>query len=117
MIRLDHEVLRRYEIAILEGLGVPLDQAEVVVDNLVEADLRGVDSHGAHLVELYVARLRSGHLRPVTEVTTVRDDGATVMLDGGIGFGQVSGVAAMELAVERAKRTAWPQSRCEREPI
>ena len=67
VVLLDHQDLRRYEIAILEGLGVPLDQAEIVVDNLVEADLRGVDSHGAHLVELYVARLRSGHLRPVTE--------------------------------------------------
>ncbi len=103
MVRLDHEELRRYEIAILEGLGVPSVQAEIVVDNLVEADLRGVDSHGAHLVELYVARLRSGHLRAVTEVTTVRDDGSTVMLDGGIGFGQVSGLQAMNLAVERAK--------------
>lgn len=103
VVLLDHDALRRYEIAILKGLGVPPDQAEVVVDNLVEADLRGVESHGAHLIELYVARLRSGHLRPVTAVSVVRDDGATVMLDGGIGFGQVSGVAAMELAIERAK--------------
>ena len=103
MVRLDHDELRRYEVAILEEYGVPADQASVVVDNLVEADLRGVESHGAHLIELYVARLKSGHLRPVTEVTTVRDDGSTVMLDGGIGFGQVSGVAAMELAVKRAK--------------
>lgn len=103
VVRLDHDKLRRYEVAVLEALGVPADQAAVVADNLVEADLRGVESHGAHLIELYVARLKSGHLRPVTEVTTVRDDGSTVMLDGGIGFGQVSGVAAMELAVERAK--------------
>ena len=103
MVRLDHDTLRRYEVAVLEAFGVPADQAAVVADNLVEADLRGVESHGAHLIELYVARLKSGHLRPVTEVTTVRDDGSTVMLDGGIGFGQVSGVAAMELAVERAK--------------
>ncbi len=103
MVLVDHEVLRRYEIAILERWGVPSDQAAVVADNLVEADLRGVESHGAHLVELYVARLKSGHLRPRTEVTTVRDDGATVMLDGGVGFGQVAGVAAMELAVARAK--------------
>ncbi|WP_419918593.1 Ldh family oxidoreductase [Candidatus Poriferisocius sp.] len=103
MIRLDHRELKRYEIAIFERLGVPPDQAEIVADNLVEADLRGVDSHGAHLVELYVARLRSGHLRPVTEVMVIRDDGATMMLDGGIGFGQVSGLVAMELAVERAK--------------
>ena len=42
MIRLDHRELKRYEIAIFERLGVPPDQAEIVADNLVEADLRGV---------------------------------------------------------------------------
>ncbi|MCY4194481.1 MAG: Ldh family oxidoreductase [bacterium] len=103
VVWLGRDVLARYETAIFEGLGVPSEQAEVVVDNLVEADLRGVESHGAHLIELYAARLRSGHLRPSTEVSVIRDDGATMMLDGGIGFGQVSGAAAMELAVERAK--------------
>lgn len=96
------ERLRRHEEAILRALGVPGDQAAVIADNLVEADLRGVESHGAHLLELYVARLRSGHLRPVTTVTTLRDDGSTVLMDGGLGFGQVAGIAAMDLAVERA---------------
>ncbi|MCB0997534.1 MAG: Ldh family oxidoreductase, partial [Acidimicrobiales bacterium] len=96
--------LRAHEEAILGALGVPADQAAIVADNLVEADLRGVESHGAHLLELYVARLRSGHLHPVTTVTTVRDDGSTVLLDGGLGFGQVAGVAAMGLAIERAKQ-------------
>lgn len=111
MVLLDHSDLRRYEIHILEGLGVPSDQAEIVVDNLVEADLRGVDSHGAHLIELYVDRLRSGHLRPVTEVEVVRDDGATVMMEGGIGFGQGEGTLILDWILggddhERARQGA-----------
>jgi LDH2 family malate/lactate/ureidoglycolate dehydrogenase len=88
---------------LLGALGVPGDQAAIVADNLVEADLRGVDSHGAHLMALYHGRVRSRHLRPVTTVTTLDDQGSTVRLDGGIGFGQVAGVAAIDLAVERAR--------------
>jgi LDH2 family malate/lactate/ureidoglycolate dehydrogenase len=95
--------LRQQLQALLETYGVPADEAAIVVDNLVEADLRGVDSHGAHLMALYAARLSSGHLRPTTKVSVVRDDGSTVLLDGGLGFGQVAGIQAMDLACERAK--------------
>jgi LDH2 family malate/lactate/ureidoglycolate dehydrogenase len=95
--------LRRQLERLLRALGVPAEQAETVADNLVEADLRGVDSHGSHLLALYTGRVRSGHLRPDTRVTTVSDRGSTVLLDGGIGFGQIAGVAAVDLAVERAR--------------
>ncbi len=36
-------------------------------------------------------------------MTTLDDDGSTVRLDGGLGFGQIAGVAAVDLAVERAR--------------
>lgn len=96
------EEIRRVCEVVLVGHGVPEADAATVADNLVEADLRGVDSHGCHLLTLYVDRLVSGHLRPTTDVTVVRDEGSTVHLDGGLGFGQVAGLAAVDLAVERA---------------
>ncbi len=95
--------LRTQLEALLGGLGAPADQAAIVADNLVEADLRGVDSHGSHLMALYNGRVRGGHLRPVTELTTIDDRGSTVRLDAALGFGQVAGVAAIDLAVERAR--------------
>jgi LDH2 family malate/lactate/ureidoglycolate dehydrogenase len=94
--------LRIHLERVLGALGAPDDQAAVVADNLVEADLRGVDSHGSHLMALYFGRVRGGHLRPVTHVRTLADDGSTVRLDAGLGFGQIGGVAAIDLAVERA---------------
>jgi LDH2 family malate/lactate/ureidoglycolate dehydrogenase len=94
--------LRAHLERLLDALGVPGDQAPIVADNLVEADLRGIDSHGAQLMALYTARVRSGDLRPVTMVTTLDDQGSTVRLDSALGFGQVAGVVAVDLAVERA---------------
>jgi LDH2 family malate/lactate/ureidoglycolate dehydrogenase len=96
-------VLRSQLERMLAALGVPAHQTGVIADNLVEADLRGVDSHGSHLMALYVGRVRSGHLRPETRVTVADDRGSTVRLDGGIGFGQVAGVEAVDVAVARAR--------------
>jgi LDH2 family malate/lactate/ureidoglycolate dehydrogenase len=96
------ETLREQLQGILSGLGVPGDQAGAIAGLLVDADLRGVDSHGSHLMSMYAARLRSGGLRPRTEVSTLADTGSTVTLDGGLGFGQIAGLAAVRVAAERS---------------
>src|SRR5437879_6126881 len=80
----------------------PTDAA-TVAELLVEAALAGVDSHGSHLVSMYVNRLRSGQIRPRAEVTVERDDGSTIWLDAGLGLGQPVGLRAMALAVERSE--------------
>jgi LDH2 family malate/lactate/ureidoglycolate dehydrogenase len=94
--------LRTGLAGILSGAGVPSEQAEVVAGLLVEADLRGVDSHGAHLMSMYATRLASGDIKASTTVTTISDDGSTVHLDGGLGFGQIAGIEAARLVAARA---------------
>jgi LDH2 family malate/lactate/ureidoglycolate dehydrogenase len=88
--------------AILVGGGVPAAQSEVVSGLLVEADLKGVDSHGAHLLSMYATRLAAGDIAATTNITTLRDDGSTVHLDAGMGFGQIAGLEAARIVAERA---------------
>lgn len=95
--------LRATIAGVLRGLDVPSADAATVAELLVEADLAGVDSHGCHLLPLYVDRLRSGHIRPSAPITVVRDDGSSVWLDAGLGLGQLAGLRAVELAVERSE--------------
>jgi LDH2 family malate/lactate/ureidoglycolate dehydrogenase len=101
-VSIDAARLRAFLASLLTALGTPGGKAELVAELLVEADLRGVDSHGAHLMALYVSRIRSGHLSPAADPTVIADDGATVHLDAGLGLGQVAGMAAVELATERS---------------
>ena len=89
---------------VLTAVGVPIEDAALVSDSLVTADLWGHASHGMLRLPWYVARLRSGAMRKVTQVRTVRDTGALVVLDGGHGIGQVITEQAVTLGVERAKR-------------
>ncbi len=102
-IAVPHDVLHRNLLAILVGLGVPDDRAGLVATTLVDADLKGVHSHGSHLIALYVGRIRSGHILPDAPIAVVDDAGSTVQLDSGLGMGQVAGVQAIDLAVERAR--------------
>jgi LDH2 family malate/lactate/ureidoglycolate dehydrogenase len=101
-VQISAEDLRAGLAGILRGHGVPADQAGVVAGLLVEADLRGVDSHGAHLMSMYATRLASGDIKAATTVHTISDEGSTVHLDGGLGFGQIAGLEAARLVGERA---------------
>jgi LDH2 family malate/lactate/ureidoglycolate dehydrogenase len=96
------ERLRTTIAGSLGGLGVPAGDAATVAGLLVEADLSGVDSHGCHLVPMYARRLASGDIRPEAPVEVVRDEGSTVWLDAGLGLGQLAGLRAAELVVERS---------------
>lgn len=102
VLRVLPDRLRCFCAAVLSALEVPAPDAELVADSLIAADLRGVESHGTNLMSLYFERLQSGQIRPRTEISVVRDDGSTLLLDGGLGLGQVAGVRAVDLASERA---------------
>lgn len=104
------EALRRFAEAAFEAVGVPPPDAAITVDNLIEANLRGVDTHGITRVLLpYIRRIQKGMMRPTTEVTVVRERPSTALLDGRNGIGQVIATRAMELAIEKAAVTgsAW----------
>lgn len=101
--RVDAAKTERLVTAIYAGLGVPDDDAALLGKALVDADLRGVNSHGCRWVSVYARNIRSGgaNLHPVVRV--VRDDGATVLLDGDGGLGHILAARAMTIAIERAK--------------
>ncbi len=89
---------------ILESVGVPPEQAQMIAEVVVEGDLRGVESHGVLRLPAYVHRVQKGIMRAVTQLKTILERPATLLLDAGGGFGQVAGVHAMERAIEKAQR-------------
>jgi len=88
---------------IFQGVGVPPEDARVVADSLVDADLRGVSSHGVVRVPTYVKGLRSGEINPRPALEVTFDGGARALVDGDNGMGQVSSHRAIALAVARAR--------------
>lgn len=96
------EVLRRFAIELLARCGMAKHDAEVVTDALLDADLRGVSSHGLALLPSYLLRLKEGTANPEPHIRTIRDSGAVALIDGDAGLGPVAAVRGMEIAIEKA---------------
>ena len=79
---------------IVRAMGSEAGEAAIVATHLVEANLRGHDSHGVGMLPSYVRNLKSGALRPNRHVEFVRADGPLAGLGGGLGYGPVAARAA-----------------------
>jgi LDH2 family malate/lactate/ureidoglycolate dehydrogenase len=82
--------------------GVIEPHAEIVAHHLVQANLRGVDSHGVARIPYYIEGIRLGEVNTSPKIRTVIDKGATALVDGDFALGQVVGKSATELAIEKA---------------
>ena len=87
---------------IVKASGSADREAELVATNLVEANLKGHDSHGVGMVPRYIDAMKQGGLRINQHVSVVMDGGAMLTLDGNAGYGQVMGFEAMELGADHA---------------
>lgn len=86
------------------GYGVPEDDAEIVVDILLESDRRGIESHGCNRFKpVYLDRIKAGIQQPVTNFEIVKETPTTAVIDGHNGMGQVIGHRAMQMAIDKAK--------------
>ena len=102
-IRVTKDDLTRFCVAVLEKLGVPRRDAEIVAEVLVVADLRNKGSHGVARFGRYVDGLKKGVMVPTDRSKIVRETATTALIDGGASLGQVVGHRAMELAIRKAK--------------
>ncbi len=100
----DPEDLREYAISFLTNFEVPENEAEIVADVLISADLRGISSHGFSRLESYYGRrLSEGLIENETELEIERETPTTIKLNGNNGMGQVVGYRAMKKCIEKAK--------------
>lgn len=98
------EDLKNYVVRFFTALHVPEIDARITADVLVSADLRGINSHGViRLHSYYGNRLRKGQIDPLSPITTIKENPATLALDGGNGLGQVVAYRAMARCIEMAE--------------
>ncbi|KAH9870001.1 hypothetical protein J1614_006922 [Plenodomus biglobosus] len=94
---------RNFIVNVLAGNGVPLDNANIVAKYLVEADLRGVDTHGMNRIPSYMARIRAGVLDPRASPTLKQVTPVVAQVDGKNAFGFLAGHEGMAAAIKMAQ--------------
>jgi LDH2 family malate/lactate/ureidoglycolate dehydrogenase len=97
------EELKSFAISILERVGASIDEAEIVADCLVKANLRGIDTHGIVLLPTYVKQVRNEAIKLGAKTQKVHETQSVALIDGGNGFGQVAGINAINTAIKKAK--------------
>ena len=97
--------LRAFGSSIFSALGVPTEDAELVSDLLVEANLTGFDSHGVIRIPIYARGIKMGAVKPGAEIKIIRETPSTAAIDGGWNLGQVVAKYAMKLCIEKARES------------
>jgi uncharacterized oxidoreductase len=97
------EKLTPFAESLFRASGVPADEANRVARSLVDANLCGHDSHGLIRVIQYTDAIRDGRLKPGAPFTVVKQTAAVLVVDGGMGLGQVQAHRLLERLVPRAQ--------------
>jgi L-2-hydroxycarboxylate dehydrogenase (NAD+) len=101
---IDVNTLRDTAHAVCSRAGLPTEHAELQVDLLLEADLRGRASHGLMRLPRIVERIRNGVLDPTARGRHVWR-GLHLDVDGQAGLGPVVATIAIDALLARAAST------------
>ena len=98
------KALRLLEERIFVREGFTPENAVVIADVLMLSDLFGIESHGAQRMMYYHKNIASGSVDTAAKMEIVRETPVSVLLDAHFAMGQLAGVRAMNLAIEKAKK-------------
>lgn len=97
------EELRKTCKALLCGLGVPDEDADLTADVFVSSDSLGEESHGVRLLLHVLGRVKAGGDRAKAEVRVVTERAAVAVWDAQRSLGQVVAARAMREAIAKAR--------------
>jgi LDH2 family malate/lactate/ureidoglycolate dehydrogenase len=96
------EQLRAFAVEVTRAVGVPEDDATVIADGMVWAELRGIDV-GIKRLPTLVSQIRQGSTVADPKPVVVLELPAFAVVDGHGAWGQVTSARAMRIAIEKAR--------------
>ncbi|GAB4114151.1 MAG: Ldh family oxidoreductase [Candidatus Caldatribacteriota bacterium] len=103
-IRVKHTTLNDFSVSCFQKIGVSDNHAKILGDTLVQADLRGVDSHGISRLPSYIKRAKRGLIQYQEKVEIIEKNLCISMIDGKNNFGQIVAYYGMKEAIRKAKQ-------------
>ena len=101
--RFSAEALQEYATTVFRNAGLDAKEASWSAESLVQADMRGVGSHGLMRLRTYAQRARCGVVRSGVTPRIVRESPSFLLVDGGNGIGTSVARQVMHLCVDRAR--------------
>lgn len=104
MYIIDHNLLREFIFNTFINAGFPKEVSEVAAENLIQADLRGIDSHGCARLSGYIRLTKKGRINLNAKPKVIHETPSTATLDADKGLGLWVSRMAMDLALEKAEK-------------
>jgi len=98
-----YEELAEIGIRALKIVGVPKEAAQITIDVLLRADLRGVSTHGIQRLLIYIPRIRKGLINPDPKIAVKSVAPAMKIVYGDDGLGPVVAARGIREAIDLAK--------------
>ena len=102
-ILIESKSLEDFAKEVFLKIGVPLKDAQLAASVLIQADLRGIDSHGMARLSGYIRLWEKNRINPNPQIRIVYETMSTATMDGDLGLGLVIAPKAMDLAIEKAE--------------
>ena len=103
-MRVTADQLMKVGLELLQTTGTGAQEARLVAENLVAAEMRGVPTHGINLLPAILERIDAGQMEVPTELKVIADEQAIVHIDGGNGFGQTAAAEGMRRCIDKARQ-------------
>lgn len=100
---IESKKIKEFSNQCFTSLGMPEEEAKMITEALLEADLREIHSHGFMRLPIYVERMRKGLIETKAKISYEMDSPSMALMDAGYSSGQVAGYYAMEKAIEKAE--------------
>ncbi|MCI9075957.1 MAG: Ldh family oxidoreductase [Dorea sp.] len=97
------ELAELVKTALLKA-GVPEKSSDIIADITIQAQLRGISSHGVQMIPVYLERIKRGGLNPLAEPVVEKKSDTVWSVDGNGAFGQLAGYCAAQLIIENVKK-------------
>ncbi len=104
---INYEALRKFCIKVFQGYKFTEKEAEQITDVLLAADLSGIESHGVQRLIRYHKEITSGLVKIDAKPEIVFETPLSAVIEGNDCMGQVLSVDAMNLAIEKAKKSGF----------
>jgi len=98
-----YKKLEHFTQEVFTSLGIPNHVAIIAAENLVRADLRGIDSHGVARLSGFVRLIKSGRINVQAKPNITYETTSTATLDGDSGLGLYVANEAMKIAIQKAE--------------
>lgn len=104
MVKADPKKINALVTEIFVRENVPQEDAAIIAEALLDANLTGRASHGVLRVVAYVDRLEAGGGKARPDIHIVKESDTTALIDGDNGLGMVAAYKASKIAREKAEK-------------